>query len=384
MPGLNARRIASLKLPGRYGDGQGLHLFVKSSGAKSWVLRTVIQGRRRDIGLGSYRIVSLSEARDKARDYIKIARMGGDPISELKGQRFTFQMAAEEVFAIQSKIWRNQKHKNNWIASLRKYAYPKLEKKLLKDITTSDILMVLTPIWVEKHETASRLKQRLSTIFDWAKGFNYYHKENPLHGITKALPRIKPKVRRMPSMNWKDLPTFYSALTKRNALTAISLQFCILTVARPIEVREARWSEIENNIWTIPGSRMKMGKTHRVPLTDEALKILEILRGMHQHFIFPNPSGQVQSEAAMMGLLRRMGFSNFTVHGFRSTFRVWASESARADREVSELCLAHAVGNYVEQAYARSELLERRRELLNQWTQFVLGKSRRVIKLVAR
>ena len=185
-------------------------------------------------------------------------------------------------------------------------------------------------------------------------------------------------------MNWEDLPAFYSALTKRNALTAKSLQFCILTVARPIEVREARWSEIENNIWTIPGSRMKMGKTHRVPLTDEALKILKTLRGMHQHFIFPNPSGQVQSEAAMMGLLRRMGFSYFTVHGFRSTFRVWASESARADREVSELCLAHAVGNYVERAYARSELLERRRELLNRWTQFVLGKSGQVLKLGAR
>ncbi len=381
MSGLNARRVACLKTPGRYGDGQGLHLFVKPSGAKSWILRTVIQGRRRDIGLGSCRVVSLVEARDKARTYVKIAREGGDPVAELKGLTLTFGEAAEEVLKVQSKAWRNKKHTDNWMASLRKYAYPTLERKPLKDVTTADILFVLSPIWVEKHETATRLKQRLSTIFDWAKGFDYYRSENPLHGITRALPRIKPRVRHMPSMKWQDLPAFYDDLAKREALAARSLQFCILTVARPIEVREATWSEIEDDLWVIPGSRMKMGKTHRVPLTAEALKLLEPFRGLHERYVFPNPSGQPQSQAAMMGLLKRMGTSGVTVHGFRSTFRDWASESARADREVAELCLAHLVGNYVEQAYARSELLERRRELLNLWTQFVLGETGKIIQL---
>jgi len=247
---------------------------------------------------------------------------------------------------------------------------------------------VLSPIWIEKHETAKRLRQRISTIFDWAKGAGHYPHENPVNGLKKALPLVKRRPEHMAAMLWRDVPDFMAELATREGVSARTLEFIILTAARSGEARGARWSEIEGSVWTVPGERMKRGVLHRVPLSAEALAVMERVRGLDNDLIFPSvqrgPKGEAKGQSVMVfkALLKRMHRSGFTVHGFRSTFRDWCSESARTERELAEAALSHATGNEVERAYARSDLFERRRTLMDAWGRYATGKAGEVVEMV--
>ena len=388
MEKLSAKKVSVLKEPGFYGDGEGLYLKVGARGAKSWILRTVVHGRRRDLGLGSAGVVPLSEARDTAREYRKIARQGGNPDEIRKQESLVFEEAARRVHQQLLPTWRNKKHADTWLSTVVNYANPKIGKRPLHTIGTADILEILSPIWTEKHETAKRLKQRLSTIFDWAKGAGHYPHENPVNGVKKALPTVKRRASHMAAMNWRDLPGFIADLSEHDSVSARTLEFLILTATRSGEARGARWSEIEGNVWTIPSERMKRDVEHRVPLSAEAVVVLEKMRGLDPEYVFPSVSrgkdGKTRPQSVMVfkSLLKRMGREGFTVHGFRSTFRDWCSEHAQVDREVAEAALSHATGNAVERAYARSDLFARRRELMDAWSRYAIGSVGDVVRMV--
>ena len=390
MPKLTAKKVEHLRLPGFFGDGEGLYLKVGRGGAKSWILRTVVHGRRRDLGLGSASLVSLAEARTKARAYRKIAREGGDPDAVRKRESLTFAEAARRVHAQLMPTWKNRKHAETWLATVENHASARFGNRPLHTIGTADILAVLAPIWTEKHETAKRLKQRLATIFDWAKGAGQYPHENPVNGVKKALPSVKLRPEHLAAMAWCDLPAFMQDLAGRDGISARTLEFLILTATRSGEARGARWREIDLDAreWLIPGARMKRGVPHRVPLSPAAVAVLERVRGLDADLVFPStqldPQGEARPQSVMVfkALLGRMGADGFTVHGFRSTFRDWCSESAHADREVAEAALSHATGNEVERAYARSDLFDRRRALMDAWGRFATGKSGEVVELV--
>lgn len=388
MAKLTVKQISALNAPGFYGDGEGLYLKVGASEAKSWILRTVVHGRRRDLGIGSASLVSLAAARNKARELRQIARDGGDPDSIRKKESLTFAEAAQRVYDQLKPTWRNKKHSETWLASLQSYAFPIIGKRPIETITSADLLRVLGPIWTSKHETAKRLKQRISTIFDWAKGAGHFPNENPVNGLKKAMPTVKPKVEHMPAMDWRDLPAFMSELADREGVSARTLEFTILTAVRSGEARGARWSEISGNIWTIPGERMKRGIPHRVALSKEALAVIDKTRGLDVDLIFPSQvrrkDGATRPQSVMVfkALYKRMGRSGFTTHGFRSTFRDWCSEFAKVDFSVAEAALSHSTGNAVAQAYARSDLLERRIPLMAAWGRFVAGEDSNVLEVV--
>lgn len=387
MGNLTTKKVSSLKEPGMYGDGDGLYLRVGAYGGKSWILRTVVQGRRRDLGLGSIKVVSLAEARDAARELRKIARKGGDPDEHRKRESLTFEEATRRVHANLKKTWRSEGHAARWLSSLERYAFPEIGSKPIHEIDSSHILKVLSPIWAEKHETASRVKQRIASVFDWAKGARLYPHENPVNGLKKALPSVKQRPEHMAALGWADMPVFMGNLKEREGISARCLEFLILTAARSGEARGARWNEIEGDIWTIPGERMKNGLPHRVPLTSAAVAILESIKGLDSDLIFPSPSrgkkGNRQlSDTVFAALYKRMKYEGLTTHGFRSTFRDWCSENDAAPREVAEAALSHAVGNRVERAYARSDLFDRRRVLMERWAGHITGEySGEVIRL---
>lgn len=376
---LTALQVRRATKPGMLGDGNGLYLKVSKSGSKSWILRVVVHGRRRDLGLGSASLVSLAEARESAHAYRKEARSGGDP-ERLRGrQELKFRSAAKMVHQELSPTWRNDKHRASWLSSLEAYAFPLVGERPIETIGSGDILKILSPIWVQKNETAKRVQQRLSTIFDWAKGAGHYPHENPVTGIGKSLPRVKRRAEHLAAMPWPELPRFMTELALRDGVSARCLEFLILTASRSGEARGARWEEISGSVWTVPASRMKRGLEHRVPLNAEALLTLDKVRGMDDEFIFPSPRlsehGRAREQSVMVfkSLFKRMQLDGFTVHGFRSTFRDWCSEVAKADREVAEAALSHTTGSSVERAYARSDLFERRRELMTGWGEYVFS-----------
>lgn len=385
---LTVKVVASLKNPGMFSDGAGLYVRVGPSGGKSWILRTVIHGRRRELGLGSVSLVTLAEARDLAHQYRKIAREGGDPDTIRKRESLTFAAAADRVHKTLLPTWKNQKHSDTWLTSLETYAYPHFGQMPLHKISSAEVLKALTPIWTEKHDTAKRVKQRIAAVFDWAKSAGQYPNENPVNGINKALPLVKALHKHFASMNWRDVPEFMSALREREGISARCLELLILTAGRSGEIRGARWSEINEAIWTVPGERMKRGVQHRVPLAPEALAILESVKGMDDVLIFPSMqrnqggAGKQQSNMVFKALLKRMDRHGFTVHGFRSSFRDWCSESAKVDREVAEAALSHTTGSAVERAYARSDLFDRRRALMDAWARYACGTVGDVVELV--
>jgi integrase len=348
----------------------------------------VVHGRRKELGLGSISLVSLAEARELSYKYRKIARAGGDPDTVRKAESFTFSEAAHRVHAELLPTWRNRKHADTWLATVETHANPIFGNRPIANVRTADVLKVLTPIWTKKHETAKRLRQRLSTIFDWAKGAGHYPHENPVNGINKALPRVKRAPAHHAAMPWGDVPVFMTALSQRDGISALTLEFIILTAVRSGEARGARWDEIDGTVWTIPGGRMKRGIDHRVPLSEPAMLILEKMKGHDEKLIFPSvqrsKGGGAREQSAMVfkSLFKRMERDGFTTHGFRSSFRDWCSESARADREVAEAALSHATGDAVERAYARSDLFERRRELMEAWGRYVSGDGGEVVQLV--
>lgn len=385
MAQLSVRRVATISSPGMHNDGEGLYLHVSKSGAKSWILRTMVRGKRRDIGLGGTTYVSLAEARIRARELRRIARTGGNPFSERdKAQAPTFQEAARIVHAEQIvPTSRNEKHRDQWINTLRDYAFGKIGAKTVDVIDTADILRVLQPIWLTRSETARRVRQRLRTVFAWARMAGHRKDGNPVDDIETALPKQQDRPAHHSAMPWKELPAFYARLETGNSRAAAALAFTILTAGRTGEVLGARWSEIDGDVWEIPALRMKAGRLHRVPLTEDAMAVLDKVRGLDTEFVFPGQRpNKPLSNMSMAMTMRRMGAGEYTPHGMRSAFRDWASERG-AQREVAELCLAHTVGNAVERAYARSDMLDQRRNLLAAWGRYCAGGTAEIVRIGA-
>ncbi|WP_298256560.1 site-specific integrase [uncultured Litoreibacter sp.] len=379
---------------GRHGDGGGLYLVVDPSGARRWIVRVVVKGQknkkgaplRTDFGLGGADVVTINQARERALEYRRMAKQGLNPRFNAQRDIPTFEEFAQQVHIDRMPAWKNAKHGQQWINTLRDYAFPKIGRMPVDSIDQPEVLMCLSPIWTEKHETARRLSQRIKTVLDVAKSKGLRSGENPVTSIKdgKVLPKITAKPKHHKAMRWQDVPAFYADLQSRNAMAAKALMFTCLTGSRTGEVLGMRWEELdlEARVWTCPEERMKTGSAHRVPLTDEMLAIIEPLKVMKSEVVFEGQKRHKPlSNMSMLMLLRRMAVVGVTVHGFRSTFRDWASEAANAPREVAEMSLAHKVGSDVERAYARSDLLDKRRVLMERWSGYVNGCTATIVSL---
>jgi integrase len=387
-------------------DGGGLYLQISAVGVKTWIFRFQIAGgKRREMGLGAIADVSLAEARDKARDARKLAKQGGDPIERRRSERvarsitdakaMTFRQCAEAYIAAHQAGWRNPKHAAQWPSTLQTYVYPIVGELPVMAVDRPAVLRVLSPIWNEKPETASRVRGRIESILGWATQHGYRTDENPAMwkgAIEHALPQ-KSKVRRVEhhaALPYGELAAFMLKLRQQEGIAARALEFAILTAARTGEVIGAAWAEInragedaEARLWTIPGSRMKAGKEHRVPLSGPACAVLAQMQAIRQNeFVFPGHRiGRPLSNMAMLMLLRRMGRGDLTAHGFRSAFSDWCAEQTNTPSEVREMALAHAVGDKVEAAYRRGDLFEKRRELMAAWGRYCCGGGGNVVEL---
>lgn len=379
---LTAVRIRSITEPGRYADGNGLYLLVDSRGAKRWVLRTVVKGIRRDIGLGSVRLVSLAEAREKATEFRKLAREGGDPLARRRREKalqMTFDEAARKVHEGRKDAWSNPKHRDQWINTLTAYASPHFGSKSIAEIGSPDVLKALSPIWQAKPETAKRVAQRISTVMDWAKAAGYFVGDNPVEGALIGLPKRNDRVEHHAAMPYADVPGFILKLRDADAgLGAkLALELLILTACRTSEILKADPAEfdLEKREWTIPASRMKAKRPHRVPLSDRCIEIIKAAGKLPQTegLLFAGRTKDApMSDMTLLMIMRRMGLS-YTVHGFRSAFRTWAAEQTNFPREVCEAALAHTLKDKVEASYQRGDMFARRRDLMEAWASFALS-----------
>jgi integrase len=391
---LTALKVEKAKQPGMYADGGGLYLRVTPEGTKNWVLRYMLDRKPHWMGLGPLALYGLAEAREKALDARRKRHEGIDPIAARRAERagkrleaakaITFKQCAETYIAAHCAGWRNKKHAAQWSATLKTHA-EKISSLPVQDIDTDLVLKVLEPIWSAKPETASRLRGRIESVLDFAKVCGYRDGENPARWrghLDKLLPprsRVR-KVEHHAAIPYSELPTFLAALRERDAVAARTLEFLILTAARTGEIIGARWSEIDltNKVWAIPAARMKAHREHRVPLSTRAFAILDELQldrpgAADDPFVFSGPKrGQPLSNMAFLMLLRRMGRGDLTAHGFRATFKTWASERTSFQNEIVEAALAHVIGGKVEQAYRRGDLFEKRCRLMQQWATFCM------------
>jgi integrase len=386
---LSALEVGRLSKLGNHAVGgvAGLYLYINDTGARSWVLRTMVGDKRRHMGLGGFPDVPLAQAKEKARKARDDISNGVDPIvqrkaalSALRAQQATektFKEAAQGYLDAHSESWKNPKHAAQWANTLETYAYPIMKNLLVRDVAQEHVLAVLEPIWKTKNETASRLRGRIESVLDWSTVRKYRSGENParwkghLDMLLPAPSKVQ-KVTHHKALPINEMPTFMAALRQREGLAARALEFAILCTSRSGEVRGATWAEIDlaNAIWTIPADRMKAGKEHRVPLSDAALQVLNNLpRFKDNPLVFPAPRGGEMSDMTMTAVMRRMEV-NAVPHGFRSTFRDWAGERTNYSREVAEQALAHAIGNQVEAAYRRGDALEKRRPMMKDWAEF--------------
>lgn len=367
--------------PGRHSDGGGLYLNVTLSGSRSWLFMWVIAGKRREMGLGSYPAVSLGAARKRAVELREAIAEGRDPLVERqKSSEPVFADCAAMFLESMEGQWRNEKHRAQWRMTLDTYCRP-ISGKLVSQIGIEDLLQVLTPIWQEKHETASRLRGRIERVLDYARARGWRTGENPAlwRGHLKSILPARQKLKRghHAAMPYSQVPAFFERLEANapEAMAARALQFLILTAARSGEVLEAVWDEfdLEQGIWTIPAHRMKAGREHRVPLTAKALAILQPLGETRlSDYVFPGlRPGRPLSGMAMAMLMRRMKEDQYTVHGFRSAFRDWAGEETAFPREIAEAALAHTIGDATERAYRRGDALEKRRKLMQAWVEYL-------------
>jgi integrase len=372
---LTARKVETAK-PGKYSDGNNLYLIVSPTGSRKWVLRFTWRGRAKEMGLGSASTVLLADARDKATAARRKVAQGLNPIEERRRDNGipTFGEMADSVRETLVAGFRNEKHKAQWKMTLETYAAP-LRGKPVDTIVTDDVLAILKPIWMTKSETALRLRGRIEKVLDAAKANGFRQDENPArwHGHLDHLLPKRPKLSRghHAAMPYEELAKFIAKLRERNALAAQALELCILTAARSGEILGMRWDEVDlgKKLWIIPAERMKAGREHRVPLSSRAISILQKLEKIKLgEFVFP---GQVRhkplSNMAMEMVLRRMKLQNVTVHGFRSSFRDWAGNATNFPRELAETALAHVIGDKAEQAYRRSDAIEKRRKLMEAW-----------------
>ena len=376
---LSARKVQTAAA-GRYSDGRGLILLVKPGGARSWVVRYQINGRRRDMGLGSWPEISLSMARERALDARRIIALGRDPLNEKsKVKKLLFRDAAAALIAAKQNGWRNAKHAAQWTATLQRYAYPILGGHDVRAITTETVLAALSPIWSEKPETASRVRQRVEAVLDYATAIGARDEANPARwrGHLDRLLAQPSKVRSVthhPALHWRQMPELMVELAARDGFGVKALMFAILTASRSGEVRGAAWSEIDldGRVWIVPATRMKAGKEQRVPLSDAALAQIGEA-GASTDLLFPGGRGlkTPMSDMTLAAVLKRLGRQDITVHGFRSSFRDWAGETTNFPREVIEAALAHRLKDKAEAAYARGDLLQKRRHLMDAWAAYL-------------
>lgn len=375
---LSATKVAKLKAPGRHADGGGLYLFVDDSGRRRWIFMYTRGGKRTELGIGSARDLSLASAREEAAALRAILACGGDPKAERArdDEIPTFGESADTYVEAMRPSWRNEKHAAQWVMTLTRYAAP-LRGKPVDEINTQDVLDVLQPLWQRTPETAERLRGRIENVLDAAKARGHRSGENPARW-RGHLDQLLPKRQRLSrghhkALAYDALPTFMVDLRSRDAVAARALEFLILTAARSGEVLGAHADEIDlgKHVWTIPADRMKSGREHRVPLSSRAVEIVKAMQALGRPpFLFPGPKPRAPlSSMAMAMLLRRMS-SNVTVHGFRSTFRDWASETTSFPHEVCEMALAHRIANKAEAAYRRGDLFDKRRKLMEAWESY--------------
>ena len=381
---LTDRSVRNLKTPGRFPDGETLYLKIWPSGAKSWVQRLVIGGRRTDLGLGAYPVVSLAQARRKAQDNRALAKSGGDPLAEKREEAMVAAMPTFEALALQHiaehrHAWRNAKHAGQWLSTLETYAFPSIGAVKVNEVSRKQVVDALSPIWHTKAETARRVRQRVRAVMDRAVALGYID-FNPagdaINGALTKMPRVRAHHRALP---YQELPAALDAVRGSTASPSVKLAFemLALTACRSGEVRGMTWDEVdlEKATWAVPATRMKAGKLHRVPLSLRALAILRESHSLNQGdgIVFPPPrSGGTLSDMAFTQMLRRLGL-DFVPHGLRSSFRDWAAEQTDASHAVMESALAHTVGNATEAAYARSDLFDLRRGLMEKWSAFLEG-----------
>jgi integrase len=386
---LAARAVTTTTKPGLHADGGGLYLQVTKAGAKSWIYRFALNKRTRDMGLGPLQTVSLADARDLAGRARALTASGIDPIVERDDRLAadaaavrhgtSFGACAEEYIRLKQDGWKNAKHRQQWPNTLKTYVYPVIGDKHVRDVSKRDIVDILEPIWTEKPETARRVRSRIEIVIDMAIAADLRESENPARlGVLKfLLPSQASKSAHHPALPYDQISGFVADLRKQEGIAALALEFIILTATRTSETLNARWSEIDNGIWTISGDRMKSGREHRVPLSDRAVKLLETLPRMRGNdHVFPGQKAKRPlSNMACLVLLKRMARDDLTVHGFRSTFRDWCAEQTDCPRDVAEMALAHSIGNKVEAAYRRGDLFEKRRGLMEAWADYCGGQN---------
>ena len=387
---LNGKQVQVIKAAGLHAVGgvAGLHLQVTATGARSWILRVMVGIKRRDIGLGGYPDVTLAMARERARQAKNLIRQGIDPVAEKRAakaaliaaqsKQLTFKEAATQCHSARASEFKNKKHAQQWINTLETYAFPVIGRLPVADIELPHVLRVLEPIWHEKTETATRVRQRMEAVITWATVSGYRSGDNParwLGNLKEVLPtpRKIAKVTHHKALPYSEVPTFMPTLRERSGMASRALEFAILTASRSNEVRGATWDEIDlaAALWTIPGERMKAGKPHRVPLSDSAISLLRALpRFSGCDVVFASAQGKTLSDNALSKLLRDMKVAAVP-HGFRSSFKDWARSCTRYADEISELALAHVNDDATRAAYARDELLPKRQRMMADWAKYL-------------
>lgn len=403
---LSALEVSRLKAPGfvSVGGVPGLSLQVSATGARSWILRVKVGSKRRDMGLGPYPAVTLAQAHQKAREAREAIEQGNDPImvreraqSKLRAAQasaITFKQAAAKFIEAKAPEWRNPKHKAQWTATLKSYAFPIIGDLDVNDVADAHILQILEPIWPTKTETATRVRGRIENVLDWATAKKYRSGENPARWrghMDKLLsaPKKTTAVVHHEAVPVDDAPAFLATLQERKGSAARALEFLLLTATRSGEVRGAAWSEfdLDKGLWAIPAGRTKSGREHRVPLTESMMAILRQqphLEGCD--WVFPSPSGKRLSDMAITQVMRRMGFTAVP-HGLRSTFRDWVAEKTSYPRDLAEKALAHTLADSVEAAYQRGDMFEKRRKMMDSWVKYLatpLAKGGKVVPMNRR
>lgn len=398
-------QLKSISKPGSYSDGDGLFLKVGRSGSKSWIYRYQLAGHRRDVGLGRYPDVSLSDARKERNKLKRDVKSGIDPLHkkevektkqkmERKGaesKKQTFKKCAETYMDLKEPEWRNAKHAQQWRNTLKTYAYPVIGGLPVAEVELDDVLKVLQPIWLEKTETATRVRNRIELVLDYASVMKYRNGENParwrgnLESIMSKPSKIH-IVKHHPALPYDDIAGFMELLQQRKGLAAQALMLTILTATRTQGILGAKWDEFEfqKKVWTIPASRMKVPKEHRIPLSEQTLALLDdISQSRDSGFVFPGKKNKPLSNMAMANVLKRMNRNDITVHGFRSTFRDWVAEKTNFPQRVAETAMAHQIKDGAEAAYQRGDLLEKRKELMEAWADYCLPQKFNVIRIRA-
>ena len=389
---LTAVFVRNVTRVGRYCDGNGLYLQVHPTGSRNWIQRIIIRGRRRELGLGGFPLVSLKEARATAFTNRKLAREGGDPLAARRRANGvpTFEAAAEKVWKDKHPGWRNPRHAQEWMSTLRRFAFPHIGHLRVSDVSGADVLDTLQRIWHERPETARRVRRRIGAVLEWAVAMEL-RPDNPCDRVAAVLGPQQDAVQHMRALPHGDVAAAIEAMWASGATPAVKLgfEFLVLTAARSGEVRGARWTEIDlpAGVWTLPATRMKSNREHRVSLCGRADEILQAARTLgdgRSPFVFASQDGKPFSITRLPRLMHQLEI-RAVPHGFRSSFRDWAAEETDHPREVVEAALAHAVGNRTEAAYARSDLFERRRRLMDEWAEYLnqrRSKRSRVITLV--